>query len=525
MIGNEWDTKIDKVTFRINMPKAFDESLLGFSSGPKGSAKSANVNYEVDNNVIIGAFTEVLYPGEGITVRLTLPDQYFKNAGYNFGISLEFDTIYPFLVIIISLICVLQADRIWHKYGKNDIVETVTFYPPKGYNSAEIGYLYKGYADNSSVISLLIYLADKGYLKIEETGTKGNRSYKITKLKDYDGNNKCEMIFFNELFVRKIVSNKYLKQRLLKREKETSLKISDDELKKINEVSVTESDLMNDFYLVINRVKETLENEDNQNKIFEKSSNSKKNILKLMSAIIFILITVGTALEYSSDLLSTMVAIIFSIVCGLFNSRFSKELYDGKAKIPKLLSTLFFVICTGSFGIFPVFQYLIQSNMYIIMSIIGIIFIITIIMFLNYMDKRTEFGAEMLGKIKGFKRFLEIAEKQQLEDLVTKNPEYFYNILPYTYALGVSDIWVKQFETMATQYPKWYSSDDTIQNYNIENFVTKTMKSIEDTMSTKSMPIARTSSNCNSDYSSWSSNSSGGGFSGGGSGGGGGGSW
>ena len=146
--------------------------------------------------------------------------------------SLDFDKIYPFLVIIISLICVLQADRIWHKYEKNDVVEVVTFYPPKGYNSDEIGYLYKGYADNSSVISLLIYLADKGYLKIEENGTKGNRSYKITKLKDYDGNNKCEMIFFNELFVRKIVSNKYLEQRLLKREKETSLKISDDELKK-----------------------------------------------------------------------------------------------------------------------------------------------------------------------------------------------------------------------------------------------------------------------------------------------------
>lgn len=98
---------------------------------------------------------------------------------------------------------------------------------------------------------------------------------------------------------------------------------------------------MNDFYLVINRVKETLENEDNQNKIFEKSSNSKKNILKLMFSIIFILIKVGIALEYSSDLLSTMVAIIFSIVCGIFNSRFSKELYNGKAKIPKLLSKFF----------------------------------------------------------------------------------------------------------------------------------------------------------------------------------------
>ena len=57
-----------------------------------------------------------------------------------------------------------------------------------------------------------------------------------------------------------------------------------------------------------------------------------------------------------------------------------------------------------------------------------------------------KFGLEMLGKVKGFKRFLETAEKEELESLVEKNPEYFYDILPYTYSLDVSEKWVEQFE-------------------------------------------------------------------------------
>lgn len=41
------------------------------------------------------------------------------------------------------------------------------------------------------------------------------------------------------------------------------------------------------------------------------------------------------------------------------------------------------------------------------------------------MPKRTKYGNELFGKVKGFKRFLETAEKPQLEGLVEQNPEYF----------------------------------------------------------------------------------------------------
>ena len=87
--------------------------------------------------------------------------------------------------------------------------------------------------------------------------------------------------------------------------------------------------------------------------------------------------------------------------------------------------------------------------------------------FIKIMPKRTKYGNELFGKVKGFKRFLETAEKPQLEGLVEQNPEYFYNILPYTYALGVSQIWMKQFETIALKAPDWYDFEG---DFNMNEF-------------------------------------------------------
>ena len=129
----------------------------------------------------------------------------------------------------------------------------------------------------------------------------------------------------------------------------------------------------------------------------------------------------------------------------------------------------------------------------------------------EYMKKRTPLGNELLGQIKGFKRFLQTAEKNRLEQLVRQSPDYFYNILPFTYVLGVSDAWIKNFERIAINPPDWYEGSDVFNHDSFGSFMDTTMKSATAAMS--SAP------------SSDSDSSSGGGSSGGGSGGGGGSSW
>lgn len=198
LIGDQWDTSIRNISFTITMPKSFDKSLLGFSSGKVGSTNSSNVTYSVNENTITGNTIKTLYPKQALTVRLTLPEGYFVGASNNIDM-------FSMFVIILCIIFVLVVVGLWIKYGKDEqVVETIEFYPPEGYNSAEIGFLYNGSADTKGVISLLIYLANQGYLKIEETEEQGvyrkSKSFRITKIKDYDGDNEYEKIFIEGLF-------------------------------------------------------------------------------------------------------------------------------------------------------------------------------------------------------------------------------------------------------------------------------------------------------------------------------------
>ncbi|MBO6108982.1 MAG: DUF2207 domain-containing protein, partial [Eubacterium sp.] len=130
--------------------------------------------------------------------------------------------------------------------------------------------------------------------------------------------------------------------------------------------------------------------------------------------------------------------------------------------------------------------------------------------FYRIIDKRTEYGIDLLGRIRGFRRYLIEASPQHLESRIEDDPEYYYKILPYTYVLGVTDAWIKNFESIAVVPPKWFkgfrSSVFDFRHFN--RFMSRTMYSAERSMT-----------------STPSSSSSGGGHSGGGGGGGGGGSW
>ena len=113
-------------------------------------------------------------------------------------------------------------------------------------------------------------------------------------------------------------------------------------------------------------------------------------------------------------------------------------------------------------------------------------------------------------------------DKEKLEALVMENPNYFYDILPYTYVLGVSDKWIKKFETINIEEPEWYNSMDTFDYRRFGRFIDSTVTSAQRVMT--STPAPSSSGGSSGGFSSGGS-SSGGGSSGGGSGGGGGSSW
>lgn len=473
IIGTEWDTYIENVTFKITMPKDFDKSKLGFALGRYGSTSSDKVIYNVDGNVISGSVNGVMEMHDGLTVRLELPEGYFNSS------ILKFDFL-TILMIFIPIFGIIISFILWYKYGKDDeVVETVEFYPPNGLNSLDVAYLYKGYVGTKDVTSLLVYLANKGYLKISEEKEKGkgskSKTFKIIKLKEYDGNNENERDFFEGLFEKGDV--------------------------------VGPDDLRDDFYLVVNLIDSNVCNKKNRNLIFVKNFLNMKIPVVLMMLLTLITIIGIPTYEYGGvdEVLSTFTMFL------LFLPFYLVEIFMTVGFFSRI-SGLIFIVFSFIFIVLPTsfLDYLTGNVYYLLAFILGIISIIAMIVIIKIMPKRTKYGNEMLGKIKGFKRFLETAEKDRLQLLVMDDPTYFYDILPYAYVLGVSSKWIEKFESIAVEAPDWYDGNDYFSVSSFGDFVNSTFDQAYD-MSTL--------------VSSSSGGSSGGGSVGGGSGGGGGGSW
>ncbi|MGL5578409.1 MAG: hypothetical protein ACRDB7_04820, partial [Fusobacteriaceae bacterium] len=105
------------------------------------------------------------------------------------------------------------------------------------------------------------------------------------------------------------------------------------------------------------------------------------------------------------------------------------------------------------------------------------------------------------------------------EMLIHENPGYFYNILPYTIVLGVSQVWADKFKDLQIPPPQWYGGSNIGNAFMMASFmrgINNSMGALNDSM--LSSPKAPTNFG-------GGGSSMGGGSSGGGAGGGGGGSW
>lgn len=491
IIGDKWDTVIGNISFTITMPKEFDASKLGFSSGSYGSVENDNIKYSIDGNVIKGYYDGILGSNEALTVRCELPEGYFIKPATKLGFK-------EILVFIIPIIFVVVAIYLWKKYGKDDqVIETVEFYPPEGMNSLNLAYAYKGSANDKDIVSLLIYLANKGYIKITENEKKsifGKKGFEIEKLKNYDG-----FVHEEELFMDGLFKNKDI---------------------------VTKSDLECKFYKTIDIIKRRIMSEENKYSLFEKKASKKIFPLILMIMAIYGVITVSPLKEYGAESGEILFGILFpmvgfSIALATIFGKSGTIYVNGVAIKSKILSNIFGIGFGLMFGL-PVWlgiilPAIIDYPLYIAQYIVGVVAAGIIAICIKYMPKRTPYGNKILGQIRGFKNFLETAEKEKLETLVEENPTYFYDILPYTYVLGISKKWIKKFESIAIQPPVWYAGYDTFDYYMFSSFMDDTISSAERVMT--SVPQSSGGSG------GFSSGSSGGGFSGGGSGGGGGSSW
>lgn len=144
----------------------------------------------------------------------------------------------------------------------------------------------------------------------------------------------------------------------------------------------------------------------------------------------------------------------------------------------------------------------------------GVGFLISGVLFLVFqrpMLRRTLQGQQVYQQLKGFREFVDKADRPRLERLLQDDPTYFERTLPYAIAFGMASSWAKKFDGLFTDPPSWYHGYPGSSPSSFSSFADNFSSSMNQVQSAFT--------------SSPSSSGGGGGSSGGGFGGGGGGSW
>ena len=470
LIGDGWDVPVKNLTFTIDMPKEFSDTgdNIGFYYGPERSNKIEGIKYSFDGKKIMGSLVGYqIEPGAFFTTRILLEDGYFLKSGE-----------VP-IVGIISLVlcCVFLAVSliIWLKVGNDDdVIEIVEFYPPDGLNCGEMAYAYYGSVTNKDLVPMIVGLAAKGYIQIIQVDDSG-REFMFKILRPYEGTDEAEMLFMRGL-------SKY-------------------------GAIISKKELENSFYKTLNEVNKKIR-DILEKKIFVKNSLWWRYITFPFALLPYLIGLYHIFRLYTGD---SMMGVIAPAGIFVLISTFTAIVAGPRTHIAvKIVIGL-----AGLIGISVItilfMDIMNYSGMFFWVVYFGCILAnIGQMVFFRIIDKRTPYGLDLLGRIRGFRNYLTTAERPHLVALVNQDPQYFYKILPYTYSLDITKIWVEHFESIAMEPPHWYHGPygSTFHYHSFNTFMNHTMTSAQSVMT-----------------SSPRSSGSGGGFSGGGGGGGGGGSW
>lgn len=490
VLPTDWQTPIGSADINIEMPKAIQEDWVTVYVGNYGSENVVSTNtWQLSGDRNIRIHEDDLDQGVGITVLARLPEGYWVGMEDDQGTKSAATGLPALLAIILG--------GLWARFGRRQhIVETVEFHPPKGVTPAEIGLIIDGVLDKKDMVSMFVYFAQKGYMKIDEVA---KREFVFTKLRDIGDEEKT---FAKELF--------------------NGLFEDGDE--------VHTDDMSEDFAYSYRAACETLEDEYGDvspatTKLMQRISGIALYLFALVIPVMGINYMLRADVSIFGAVLTALIAIFLT---GRLRKSFRYRMTGRKIGSRALRIVLWIIdiaaLLVTAVGVGHAFESVIVGAIY----------------FLGFgacqyfnvcCDRLTDKAAEHMGQILGLKNFIQTAELERIEALVEEDPEYFYSVLPYAYVMGLTNKWIKNFEHIDVTVPDWYSTYDMSGPHMMVFHMGDSMGGMTNAVTTSvathlSPEIFSGGSDTGGGWSGGGGFSGGGGgFSGGGGGGGGGGFW
>jgi uncharacterized membrane protein YgcG len=478
--GTGWMFPINKASVDIYFSNAGSFSILSQDAWT-GSQGSAGKHYtsQIYNDHIHFETTKKLYQYQGLTVQATWPEGIITNPQSKTWSFIKNNFFWLASIILLSLYP-WYFYKTWKKVGIDPPKDPIypLFKPPNNISPAAMRFVREKHYDSKGFSIAIMNLAVKNFITIEQVSKK---KYILTKqsVKSEKELSRGESAIYGHLFLRKNTIT-------IKNEYNSRVKTAS---------GILDSKITNEHQAAFYK----------DNKTLWKAG--------VFISLVALFIAWVHFFNLSSYALNYLYMPLFAIILSAGALSFTKK------PIYKLIVSIIpVIILIGTI--------LNQSNKVYIAYLVIICFIIILnALFYHLLQAPTVFGQKLLGKIEGFRMYLNTAEQDRL-DLMhppEMTPQLFEKYLPYALALGVENKWSEQFNNamkiqdkeIGNYHPNWYIGNN-YSNFDFASTASSIGAGLASSVISASTPPSSSGS---------SSGFGGGGFSGGGGGGGGGGGW
>lgn len=472
-----WDSHISEASMHLSMPYKVDWKNLEFAYGWIGFTESdvypeGKLKVTADGKDLSLTTSDLSSP-ESITVRLDLPEGYWKDAvRYS-----ELNRSQSRIGLIMMVAAILLSALCWILFGrdKHRMYRPVTLRAPRGLTPLEIGHYFHNGATDQDVVSMLFYYANKGYLRIHQTGL-GKSGFELEKVKDADetenpvSRNLLRNIF--ALIGERPISLEGFKQRI-------------EDQGAANLVARAKADVRSG------------------NKIKDKGKNLVIRVI--LSILVVAAMIVTTLVARPNGAPAFLAAFVWAAAAVLLMwsvDRNKKAVMIAGLVLAAVAEVIMGVMMYSAGGIF---------------MILMLLMIPVCTFFLAVMKSPSEEYAKLMGEIYAFRDFIQKVDEKRLREQLAESPDYFYDVLPYAVVFGLESRWSQQFTDLDIDPsdPWWYRSQGAFVYSSV--WASDLVSSVGD-----SLKVGRDGGSRSTGRGGFSGGS---GFTGSGGGGGGGGAW
>jgi uncharacterized membrane protein YgcG len=406
--GSGWEFPIEHASFHISLPPGADikDDLVSMYTGKKGSKASKAIR----SGDFFFETTSGLSAGEGFTVAVPfekgIVKSHKKAAGVSFASLGAKGLICVSAGLLLFVFFFIYFIVSWLAVGRDpkDVIVT-EFAPPEGISPAFMRSLWNRGNDRKMFAAALVSLAMKDKISITEERVVFQKTA-VLKLKDKNAGGLAE-------------EEKYIIDALFSSRDEFSINRSN--------------------WAALSSCMKYIENGFNLERKKYILSNKKYILPAVLILVLFQLLFIPLGSAASAYIFINLHYAVFLLVfAGLSRSMPFKII--AFVVLNLFYSVFFFGIGAGS---------------EMTAAVVEIFFILSfwaLLIYINIIDNLTEEGRELFKRIKGFHKYMTIAEEHRVSASVPVDDEkIFADYLPYAFAFGMENKWMERFEKVLSR--------------------------------------------------------------------------